>query len=236
MFIIDLVKAAKKLFVDNPKDTRQFFIIAKLNLPSCRRGYHRLLKTKEGGRIAYNRLELVDVLMKALNEVDYSENTVGYAYKRFMQSGRFSAKKLEEISRTEIISLNDKHPYSWMYRYERDVHDIWHVLTGYDQNTMGEACLFFFSYAQLKGLGYLYLMFIALLNAIKIRQFYVIPMFFEAYKIGRSCKWLYLENYELLLNEDLKKARERLNITTPNLYNRDKFKYFPYMRNKVRAK
>jgi ubiquinone biosynthesis protein COQ4 len=34
------------------------------------------------------------------------------------------------------------------------VHDIWHVLTGYRRDALGEACLVAFSYAQTRGLGW----------------------------------------------------------------------------------
>ena len=51
--------------------------------------------------------------------------------------------------------LDEHHPYAWFFRRVRDLHDLWHVLTGYGRDPLGEVCLLAFTYAQtrLTGLG-----------------------------------------------------------------------------------
>ena len=65
-----------------------------------------------------------------------------------MRSENLSAQGLADIS----ARINGRnlilHPYAWMGRRTRDSHDIWHVLSGYHRDALGEACLVAFSYAQ----------------------------------------------------------------------------------------
>ena len=50
--------------------------------------------------------------------------------------------------------IDAKHPLAWYGRRMRDVHDVWHVLTGYGTDGLGEACVVAFSYSQTKSLGF----------------------------------------------------------------------------------
>ena len=104
------------------------------------------------------------------------------------------------------------HPYAWFGRRVRDTHDIWHVLTGYKADeSMGEACLVAFSYAQVGGLGWAFIAGAASLKSLKVtgnRLF--AKAVWEGYRHGRKAKWISGEDYEALLAEPLDAARARL--------------------------
>lgn len=212
--------AAKKL-IANPKDTPQVFVIMEsLNGKSNASGYKRLLTTKSGGELAYRQVELAATLSKPENLANFSAATVGHNYKKMMTETGYSANGLAEASNIEGQRSAAEHPHAWYARRTRDIHDIWHVLTGYSPDEpLDEACLVAFSYAQTKGLGWA---LIALFKIIDCRRLAFgrlqIKAIIEAYRNGKKAKWLPAEDYLSLLQEPLEQARLRLNIQEPIAY------------------
>ncbi len=115
---------------------------------------------------------------------------------------------------------NVEHPYAWMGRRERDIHDIWHVLTGYKASEhLGEACLVAFSYAQTGGLGWGFIAFGAALKSIRVTgELAFVRAVIEGYRHGKRAEWLHGEDYEALLAEPIEAARARLGIAEPTHY------------------
>src|SRR5580658_4169448 len=148
------LKALGRLEADQEDTTQVFEIMKALNGRSTARNYARLLRTAEGGRIAYEHAELAPRLMDGAWLNGCAPGTVGSAYGAFVRNERLSAEGLAEISRQAVQRIDTEHPYAWFGRRIRDAHDIWHVLSGYDRDSLGEACLVAFSYAQTGGLGW----------------------------------------------------------------------------------
>src|ERR1700742_320292 len=215
-------RAMKALLAD-PDDTVQVFkIMAALNAGTSAKNYHRLISTPAGGRIAYTRVELVQKLTNSAWLSQFAPGTVGAAYRTFLEKTGFSATGLEAVSKEVHAERNEEHPYAWFGRRERDIHDIWHVLTGYRANDpLGELCLVAFTYAQTRGLGW---GFIALIGALKSfgepQGRAVRRALREGYPHGRAAHWLHNEDIEALFAEPLDGARTRLNIPRPELYKR----------------
>ncbi|MFT5572267.1 MAG: ubiquinone biosynthesis protein COQ4 [Cryomorphaceae bacterium] len=212
--------AAKKLIAD-PKDTPQVFVIMQaLNGKSNKSGYNRLLTTKNGGQLAYRQVELASQLSEPQNLANLSVGSVGHNYRNMMKATGYSANGLAAASNIEGERIYAEHPHAWYARRTRDIHDIWHVLTGYSPDEpLDEACLVAFSYAQTKGLGWA---LIALFKIIDCRKLAFgrmqIRAIVEAYKNGKKATWLPAENYLALLEEPLEQARVRLNIQQPTDY------------------
>ncbi len=213
---------AVRILLADPADTVQVFrIMHALNTGTAARNYHRLLQTAEGGRLAYQRLELVSRLTDRVWLSQFAPDTVGAAYRAFLEHTGFSANGLADVSmQVERDHETEEHPYAWFGRHERDIHDIWHTLTGYRaDDPLGELCLVAFSYAQSKGLGW---GFIALMGSLKsLTEPYgrdVIRAVWEGYRNGKAAKWLHAEDIETLFAEPLDAARARLNIARPVAY------------------
>ena len=114
--------------------------------------------------------------------------------------------------------MDEAHPYAWMGRRTRDVHDIWHILSGYHRDALGEACLVAFSYAQTKGLGWALIAVGAASRAGKARTQPYVKAIWQGYRRGKAAKWLLGEDYERLMLEPLESARRRLGITPATIY------------------
>jgi ubiquinone biosynthesis protein COQ4 len=143
--------------------------------------------------------------------------SVGAAYREFIRSEQLSAEGLAEVSRIQGNEVDIQHPYAWMGRRTRDVHDIWHILSGYHRDGLGEACLVAFSYAQTKGLGWA-LIALGAMSRSRGGDHPYNKAIWQGYKRGKAAAWLLGEDYERLMAEPLESARKRLNITPATLY------------------
>ena len=212
--------ALRKL-LDNGEDTTQVFrIMRALNVGNAADNYAKLLATSQGGRIAYERVELARRFSDQAFVAQFAPGTVGAAYRDFLASTGYSADGLVEVSRIAPQDADIEHPYAWMGRRTRDVHDIWHVLTGYQADeSLGEACLVAFSYAQDGGLGWAWIAAGAALKSVKVTGNRLFARaVWEGYRHGKRAAWLAGEDYEALLAEPIDAARRRLGITTPLAY------------------
>ena len=211
-------RSLRKLLNDKEDTGQVFEIMRALNGSSTAKGYHRLLATREGGRIAYERPEFARKLMDDAWLDSLPAGSVGAAYRAFIRSENLSAEGLAEISRQSALGVDEPHPYAWMGRRTRDVHDIWHILSGYHRDALGEACLVGFSYAQTGGLGWALIAAGAAWRARKARQYPFVKAIWQGYRRGKAAAWLLGEDYERLMSEPLDAARRRLNITPPTIY------------------
>ena len=140
----------------NKEDTAQVYAIMNaLNGNAYEVDYVRLLSTPEGGRIAYERVELADRLMDEALRASFPPGSVGAAYVEFLETEHISVQGLIDESHKGIppAELDQHHPYVWFFRRFRDIHDILHVLTGYGRDSLGEICLLAFSYQETHDLG-----------------------------------------------------------------------------------
>jgi len=222
-FRVQPIKAFQALLrlLKNKEDTAQVFeIMRALSGKSVPNGYARLLSTPQGGAIAYRRQELAEVLSDRAFLASLPEGSVGRAYLDFVTSQNISAEGLVEDSRKGAdAGIDAAHPYAWYGRRMRDVHDLWHILTGYSRDALGEACVVAFSYSQTKSLGFA---LIAWGGVFKIRPALpghpVYQAVKQAFRHGREAKWLPGEDYIKLLAEPLEAARVRLNVQRPTFY------------------
>jgi ubiquinone biosynthesis protein COQ4 len=213
------LRALKRL-IANKEDTEQVFLIMQaLSGRSTPKGYARLLNSPEGGRQAYLSQELSDRLMDRAWVASFAPGTVGAAYRDFIAPRGLTAYGLAEDSRKVNGSIEVAHPVAWFGRRMRDVHDIWHVLTGYGTDALGEACVVGFSYAQTKSFGF---GFIAMGGAYKLSssksKLPYAQAVWQAWRNGTKAKWLPEQDYERLFAEPLDQARARLNIARPTTY------------------
>ena len=217
------VRAARALgrLVADKDDTRQVFeIMNALAGRSIEWGYKRLLDTPEGGLQAYERVELSDRLQDRDWLAQFPPDTVGAAYRTFVETRNLSAYGLADESRkvadTEIEAA---HPRAWYARRLRDVHDIWHVLTGYQTDALGEACVVAFSLPQTRSAGFGLIAAGVAVQFMRARTGYPCARaVLKAWHDGRRAAWLPGENYEALMAEPLDAARRRLGIPLPAIY------------------
>ncbi len=215
------IGALRKLLANGDDTTQVFVIMRALNGASTPQNYHRLLQTPDGARQAYERVELAaDLFSDPAFVASFKPGTVGAAYRDWLAETGYSAQGLAEVSNLDGLEKPIPHPYAWFGRRTRDVHDIWHVLTGYKADeTMGEAALVAFSFAQTRGMGWALIGVGAALKSIRATGGKLFARaVWEGYKQGKRAKWLLGEDYAALMHEPLDAARRRLRIGEPVAY------------------
>ena len=212
------LKALRRLLSDKEDTGQVCEIMRALNGDANSRSYSRLLATQDGGRLAYEHVELAPLLMDDAWLNSFAPGTVGAAYRTFIRSENLSAEGLAEISRQRAPRVEEAHPHAWFGRRTRDAHDIWHILSGYHRDGLGEACLVAFSYAQTRALGWALIAVGAGVRALREGSPAAVRAIWQGYRRGRAARWLQGEDYVRLLSEPLDAARRRLHITPPTLY------------------
>lgn len=214
------LRAMRRLVADKDDTLQVFEIMNALAGRSVDWGYGRLLETPEGGLQAYRALELADRLQDRQWLESFAPGTVGAAYRDFIDPQNFSAYGLADDSRkvadTEIEAA---HPRAWYARRLRDVHDIWHVLTGYQADALGEACVVAFSLPQTRSKGFGLIAAGVAIQFMRARTGYPCARaVWRAWRDGRRAAWLPGEDYEALFAEPVEAARRRLKIPEPVVY------------------
>jgi len=214
------LRALRRLIADKEDTAQVFEIMNALAGSSVRRGYQKLLDQPEGARQAFLAAELSDRLQDKAWLRSLPEGSVGQAYLAFIEERNLSAYGLAGESRkvadTEIEAA---HPYAWYARRLRDVHDIWHVLTGYRTDALGEACVVAFSLPQTRSSGFgLIATGIAVQFARARTGYPCARAVAQAWRRGGRAAWLPGLDYEALLAEPLDQARARLGLSGPTLY------------------
>ncbi|WP_426041130.1 Coq4 family protein [Brevundimonas sp. TWP2-3-4b1] len=212
-------RAFRKLIRDKEDTAQVFEIMRALAGRSGARGYGRMLKTVEGGRQAFLRDELALKLDDPVWLARFAPGTVGAEYKAFREARGFTADGLAETAREVTPEIDAPHPVVWYSRRLRDVHDIWHVLTGYGTDALGEACVVSFSYAQTHNLGFGFIGYGAAREIQREKR--SIPArraVLQAWSNGRRAQWLPGLDYDALFAEPLATARARLGIRRATVY------------------
>ncbi|AYG93875.1 ubiquinone biosynthesis protein [Brevundimonas naejangsanensis] len=212
----------RRLVADKDDTEQVFEIMNALSGRSVDWGYEKLLKTPSGGRQAYRRQELADRLQDGAWLAGLPAGSVGAAYLAFVEAEDVSAYGLAEESRKIPDSeIEAAHPRAWFARRLRDVHDVWHVLTGYRADALGEACVVAFSLPQTRSAGFGLIAAVIAIQFARARTGHPCARaVFRAWGDGRRAAWLPGEDYEALLAEPLDEARRRLRIPRPTLYER----------------
>ncbi len=214
------LRAVRRLIADKEDTVQVFEIMRALSGNAIPKGYRRLLSTPEGGRIAYERDEFAHRLSDKAWLAQFGPGTVGAAYRDFIAPRGLSAEGLAEESRKiPEADIDAAHPLAWYARRMRDVHDVWHVLTGYGTDALGEVCVVAFSYAQTRSLGFAV---IALAGA---RQFQKArpgqpygEAVREAWRNGRNAAWLPAVDYPALFAMSLEEARRTYRVAPNTVY------------------
>lgn len=211
----------QKLLADKEDTKQAFHIIEALNGRAALTNLERFAASEAGASLLRRKDYLPTLLDDHAWIRDLPEGTVGRTYVDFMEREGLTAQGLveesEKMRRTEPQYDDDLH---WFSNRLRDTHDLYHVMTGYGRDVLGEACLLGFTYSQNPGRGAI---FIAFLTARQIskhqpKEARVMDCLWEGKRNGRIAGQLIREDIFALLHEPIEDARRRLNIQKPVAY------------------
>jgi ubiquinone biosynthesis protein COQ4 len=145
------------------------------------------------------------------------EGSFGRAYAEFMDQAGLDPDGLVEAENASLAAeqRDDSDPHRTFFSNRvRDMHDLWHVLTGYGRDEAGEAANLAFTHAQIPQRGILLILLGIVLRGTPdgITRFAWIRYLRRAWKRGRNSVWLPVAPYEQMLLQPLGEVRRSLGI------------------------
>ncbi|WP_108790916.1 Coq4 family protein [Erythrobacter sp. Alg231-14] len=152
---------------------------------------------------------------------DCGPETLAHHYIRFMKREGLTAAGLAEESydwRPREERPNDQ--VEWYLCRLRDTHDLFHVLTSYGRDALGEAALLGFSYEQNQNLGVKFIAYAAARQIKKVSgtKAPIYAAIKEGRELGKAAAKLAHMDVEKVMREDINEVRARMNIGEPVIY------------------
>jgi ubiquinone biosynthesis protein COQ4 len=213
----DALKAMKALLAD-PEDTAQVFrIIEALSGKNALQNARRMARSESGRRLLRESPDLLALLLDRASIEALPENSLGRAYLRFLAAEGITVEGLYQAS-IEGRGIEDHElpkDVEFFRNRMRDTHDLWHVVTGYQGDIVGEAALLAFSFAQVQNLGVGLIASVAFMRG---PQRELRREILRGFRRGLAAEWLPAVAWEELLPLPLEEVRARLRIGAPAHY------------------
>ncbi len=215
------LKHMNRLFADKEDTAQVFHIIEALNGNALERNLRRSLCRREGRARFAERRSLAPLLDDHDAFGALPVGSVGEAYIDFMKREGLTAAGL--VAESDIRQGNGQvfdDDLNWFGNRLRDTHDMYHVLSGYGRDGLGEAALLAFSHGQQPGRGIIFISFMAFRRMRKVlpASLGLKAVWREARENGRAAAKIMDQDILALLHEPLADVRARLNIKPPTAY------------------
>ena len=211
------LRAARTL-AENPDDLPQVFtILESLQGRNLHRIRARMLQSPAGRRLLEGQPDIVDRLADRAALARLPEGSLGRAYLAFVESENISAEGIRAAATQGTVGdVPLPAPLDYVHARMRDTHDLWHAVTGYRGDVLGEAALLAFILAQTKAPG------VALVTAIGLLKTRRSPearaVILDGYRRGKQAAWLPAQEWESLLALPVTEVRRRLTLGSPPVY------------------
>lgn len=211
----------RKLVADKEDTAQVFHIIEAMKGKRSHRQAWQFIASETGQRYLADRTELPEMLDDHGRWHDCAPNSVASHYIAFMRREGLSAAGLVEESHRFLPPAKRYNDLTeWYFNRLRDTHDLFHILTGYGRDALGEAALLGFSYEQNHNRGILFISY-AGAREIKKSTGTSAPLFAairEGRDLGRKAAKLAHMDVARVMREDIGEARARLNVGKPETY------------------
>ncbi|WP_375201310.1 Coq4 family protein [Hyphococcus sp.] len=208
----------------NKEDTRQVFEIMKaMSGDTPKRMFRKFTATPYGLRVVTEPVKLEELLGDRERLRAYPEGTLARAYLAFMEGENLTPEGLRSAAEEADIDY-EAYPefseYMRLFMHLQVSHDLWHVLTGYGRDALGELCNLVYTRHQTYNPGFRLIVAIGFL-AQKLEQpsAPIQKALAEARRNASAAEWVLEHDVEELLAMPLADARARLKIGEPKIYN-----------------
>jgi ubiquinone biosynthesis protein COQ4 len=212
----DFGRAARAMRVleRDQTDIRQVFEIADA-LPghALQVARARLKLSAFGRRLLREQPNMAAILGDTAKLAAMPQGSVAAGYLRFMSEERIDAASLVAADR-QVRRDNTLSEEQFVWEHLRDTHDLWHVITGYHGDLVGEPALQAFMFAQLGMPGSAFLALAVFAQAPPG----VRPVLADAFVDGLRARWLFGQDWVALLPRPLAEVRAQLRVTPARPY------------------
>jgi ubiquinone biosynthesis protein COQ4 len=202
--------------ISDPDDTEKVFeLFEAMGGQGDERTVQRFVSDPEGRLLLVEKPSLLEALAERDRLGSLPEQSFGRAYLRFSERNGFSVDGLLRANERGLGELNARldPERRWFFERVNLMHDLWHVLTGYDTDAAGESALLAFSAGQGLASRTIWLLLAASMAIAPKREGFAFQRFvLQALRRGRRAAPLFVQRYEALLPRPLEEVRRTLGI------------------------
>ena len=207
----DLPRAARSLnaLLKNPDDLPQVFsLIEALSGTTPHRMMWKFERTEAGRAILNDQPDIVPVLADRDALRRMPAGSLAHAYLAFVESEGISAEGI--VAAAKAGQQRTDGPFAYMRSRMRDTHDLWHAVTGYQGDVLGELSLLAFLLGQHWNSAIAAIVSAGLLKGFAANHDPKLVL--EGYRRGRNAEWLPSQPWESMLALPVSEVRERLKV------------------------
>lgn len=213
-------RRALKVLIADPERTDQVFeIVRALSGRADVRSFRELLRHPDGVALLREQPSLIAALADRDALARLPEGSLGRAYLAFMVEADLTAGGLVDASMQGLEDPRDgfSEEAGWFFDRLRDMHDLWHVVTGYGRDEAGEAANLAFTYGQIGNPGIALIVLAAAILGPHGEWLHWQRYLYRAWRRGRRASWLPAARWETLLALPLAEVRAQLGIAAPEI-------------------
>ncbi|MGC6475857.1 MAG: Coq4 family protein [Parvibaculales bacterium] len=223
--LLDALRSVKKLLADNEDTAQVFTILEALGKRATKRAWRKFSRLPQADTILAQP-DLIHLLQDREKLAAMPEGSLGRRYYEFMAHENITADGLVAASEDGLSGKREFTPLEEKFHLrQRDSHDLWHVVTGYGRDQLGELALLAVYYRQISNPGF---MMIVLFGARAGRKEYpgigIWAAIREGLRHGRQMDWLPGIAWEDYMDMPLEEVRTKLNIAAPVKYHQARAK------------
>lgn len=219
------LRALRTLGKDPNRTDAVGLYIAALTGSSAATLYAKVWRDPTGRRLLEERRDLSATLSDRTYLAALPEGSLGRVYFDWTEAREFTAEGIAQAISAQVGRVLDSPEATFAARIV-DMHDLWHVVNGWDTDLYGELHLLGYSYAQLGAYAWLSLAVLFNLVLVSTGRFAGIAYLNDSIRRGRKAKVLAAVEWEALLPLPLDEVRHRLDIEEPQPYERLPFASF----------
>lgn len=214
------VRALRELLADPEQTEKAFEIFMAIGARDEERGFQKFLAHPSCQKLLRTRPLLIDALSNRSALAQLPAASFGRAYVDYLDRTGFEPDGLLRLKwELQARAERDGEPQArldplreWWRDRSILMHDLWHVLSGYGTDELGEAALLPFTYAQAGGRANLLLVIgVAVRGTVEARPS-ILRYLWQAWRRGRRAVWLPALTYEDLLALPLEEVRRLANV------------------------
>ncbi|MCP4003842.1 MAG: hypothetical protein GY725_06565 [bacterium] len=204
----------------DPDDTAAAIkVIAAISGNSGRRGFKRFQRSERGAKILREKRDLYDVLTDVERMKAMPLGSLGRTIIEWFQRENISTEGLAQASEQASTALGrrdvDEDERTYNSR-QRNLHDVFHVLAGYDRDLLGESAVLAFTIGQDWDRGVAYLVWSSLRESGWNTE--AGKLIRAGYRRGKSADSLVEQDWEALFERPIDEVREELGVGAPPVY------------------